>query len=51
MRKFIKAMIGATCGLFMLVGGTAQAKKVTIRVQSVIPATADEVVKIGRAHV
>ena len=46
MRKSIKAMIGAACGVFMLVGGIAQAKKVTIRVQSVIPATADEVVML-----
>ncbi|MBT5176175.1 MAG: C4-dicarboxylate ABC transporter substrate-binding protein, partial [Candidatus Marinimicrobia bacterium] len=37
MRKSIKAVIGATCGLFLLIGGAAQAKKVTIRVQSVIP--------------
>jgi len=46
MRKSIKAVIGATCGLFLLVGGAAQAKKVTIRVQSVIPAKADEVVML-----
>ena len=46
MRKSIKAMICAACGLFMLVGGIAQAKKVTIRVQSVIPAKADEVVML-----
>ena len=46
MRKSIKVMIGAACAVFMLVGGNAQAKKVTIRVQSVIPATADEVVML-----
>ena len=46
MRKSVKAVIGAACGLFLLVGGVAQAKKVTIRVQSVIPAKADEVVML-----
>jgi len=46
MRKTIKAVIGVACGIFLLVGGAVQAKKVTIRVQSVIPAKADEVVML-----
>ena len=39
-------MVGSACVLTLLLGGVVQAKKVTIRVQSVIPSKADEVVML-----
>ena len=46
MIKSIKILVGSACVLTLLLGGVVQAKKVTIRVQSVIPAKADEVVML-----
>ncbi len=46
MKKSIKILVGSACVLTLLLGGIVQAKKVTIRVQSVIPAKADEVVML-----
>jgi len=46
MIKSIKFLVGSACVLTLLLGGVVQAKKVTIRVQSVIPSKADEVVML-----
>jgi len=46
MIKSIKILVGSACVLTLLLGGVVQAKKVTIRVQSVIPSKADEVVML-----
>ena len=46
MKKSIKILVGSACVLTLLLSGVVQAKKVTIRVQSVIPAKADEVVML-----
>ena len=46
MIKSIKILVGSACVLTLLFGGVVQAKKVTIRVQSVIPSKADEVVML-----
>ncbi len=46
MKKSIKILVGSACVLTLLLSGIVQAKKVTIRVQSVIPAKADEVVML-----
>ena len=46
MIKSIKFLVGSACVLTLFLGGVVQAKKVTIRVQSVIPAKADEVVML-----
>ena len=46
MIKSIKFLVGSACVITLLLGGVVQAKKVTIRVQSVIPAKADEVVML-----
>ena len=46
MNKSIKILVGSACVLTLLLSGIVQAKKVTIRVQSVIPAKADEVVML-----
>ena len=46
MIKSIKYLVGSACVLTLLLGGVVQAKKVTIRVQSVIPSKADEVVML-----
>ena len=46
MIKSIKFLVGSVCVLTLLLGGVVQAKKVTIRVQSVIPSKADEVVML-----
>jgi TRAP-type mannitol/chloroaromatic compound transport system substrate-binding protein len=46
MRKLLTALIGVFLGMTLLVGGTAWAKTI-IRVQSVIPAKADEVTMLN----
>ena len=42
----MRILVGSACVLTLLLSGVVQAKKVTIRVQSVIPAKADEVVML-----